>query len=108
MTGVNKPMAPNTQGALLGFIPKHAHKKFNFKGKNKNSNNNSYKQREEPAATRSWAQTASLNIPRDIMQEKDNTKYVEHLMVRNNIQPNHVITPEVPKKPKVAADMEMV
>ena len=42
------------------------------------------------------------------MQEKDNGKYVEWLMVVNNIKPNHVIASEAPKKPKVAADMEKI
>ena len=29
-------------------------------------------------------------------------------MIKNNIKPNHVITPEAPKKPKVAADIEKI
>ena len=42
------------------------------------------------------------------MQEKDPGKYVERLVAVNYIKPNHVITPEAPKKPKPAADMEKI
>ena len=42
------------------------------------------------------------------MQEKDNSKYVLLLVAKNNIEPNHVIEPEAPKRSKVAADMEKV
>ena len=42
------------------------------------------------------------------MNEKDLAKYVEHLVAINNIKPNHIITTETTKRPKIAADMEKI
>ena len=102
----NTPMTPNTQGALYGAKPRTGTSKFLFKGKKQQQNANINAKESAPA--KSWAQVATLNIPQEVMQEKDHGKYVERLMAVNIIKPNHVITPEASIKPKPAADMEKI
>ena len=104
MTPFQTPMTPNTQGALYGAKPKTGNSIFPFKSKKQNHNANNNTKESAPAKT--WAQATALNIPQEVMQEKDHGKYFEPLMAINNIKPNHVITPEAPKKPRVVADME--
>ena len=100
----NTPMTPNTQGVLQGAKSKTGQQMFRFKS----TKVNKQKDPKDPPVTKTWAQTAALNIPKEIMQVTDNSTYVELLVEKNNIVANHVTEAKAPKKPKVAADMEKI
>ena len=78
----NTPMTPNTQGVLQGVNPKNGQQRSRFKS---SATSKAMKQKDPkdlPVPVKTWAQTAALKITKDIMQEKDNSKYVELLVAK--------------------------
>ena len=73
-------MTPNTQGVLHGAKPKNGQRRFDFKSSVTTRATKQKDPKDLPAPVKTLAQAAALNIPKEIMQEKDNSKYVELLV----------------------------